>query len=153
MLLGTAFTPARPEAAPSPAIESLPLAQLSAEPQQATTLPDWLQVAPGRSGPAVPASVVTSREAGLWSGTDDRAISFGTIPVGVTLRPLGPIDRGRLFVYYAGDGASRAAGPAWVDAQVLEPVPVASAAPPSTAAAPALRSVTAQAPRRIKDTP
>ncbi len=78
----------------------------TAVPRPKTLLPEWLQ---------------STQETGLWSGPDDRAVYFTTLPGRSYLKPLGPYLGGRLLVYYAGDGDARAAGQAWIDAQALEP--------------------------------
>jgi hypothetical protein len=59
----------------------------------------------------------TVRDTPLWSGPNDPAVQFSTLPLGSFLQPRAGSDQGRLLVFYPGDGASRQAGVAWVAAQ------------------------------------
>ena len=56
----------------------------------------------------------TVRDTPLWSGPDDPAVQFTTLPLGSFVAPRAGSDSGRLLVYYPGDGATRQAGLAWV---------------------------------------
>jgi D-alanyl-D-alanine carboxypeptidase len=55
----------------------------------------------------------TVRDTPLWSGSDDAAVQFTTLPLGSFLQPRAGSDTGRLLVFYPGD-ATRQAGVAWV---------------------------------------
>jgi D-alanyl-D-alanine carboxypeptidase len=56
----------------------------------------------------------TSAETALWSGPDDPAQRFTTVPAGTYV--IGPLSNGagRTLVYYPGDGLSRKPGQAWI---------------------------------------
>ena len=87
----------------------------------------------------------------FWSGPDDQAVVFTMLPAGTLVRTLGTAQGGRLLVHYEGDGARRAPGPGWVDAQgVMASAGPAVAASP-TAGALAMRPV-ARPPTRVGTT-
>jgi D-alanyl-D-alanine carboxypeptidase len=57
----------------------------------------------------------------LWSGPAEPAVQFTTLPLGSFVQPRAGSDRGRLLVYYPGDGGTRQAGTAWVAAPDVAP--------------------------------
>ncbi|HEV7665330.1 MAG TPA: D-alanyl-D-alanine carboxypeptidase family protein [Chloroflexota bacterium] len=63
----------------------------------------------------------TVRDTALWSGPNEPAVQFTTLPLGSFLQPKAGSDQGRLLVYFPGDGATRQAGLAWVAAQDVAP--------------------------------
>ncbi len=101
---GTSSGPTLAQANPAPTALARPTPDLSV--RQKPMLPTWLR---------------TTHETPLWSGPDAQAVAFTSLPEDSFLRPLGPYLSGRLSVYYPGDGGTRAAGQAWVDAQNVNP--------------------------------
>jgi D-alanyl-D-alanine carboxypeptidase len=103
----------------------------------------------------------TARDAALWSGPSAEATRFGVLSTNEFLHPLGPVDGGRLLVYFAGDGGAHAPGNAWVDRDAVvasgDPPWITTAAGPPTAApqrsdsAPAPPNVTAASVAIIDD--
>ncbi|HEV7666321.1 MAG TPA: glycoside hydrolase family 73 protein [Chloroflexota bacterium] len=68
----------------------------------------------------LPAWVQTREEAVLWSGPDRQAVGFTRLAPWTFLKVSG-VEADRLRVEYAGDGATRQAGPGWISLSEVQP--------------------------------
>ena len=101
----TRFTPPAPAASPQPvtAAPSAPPAPASGAPAPAAA-PAAADVVPTTTAPATPAQAATQRwlqnhhATELWSGPDDKAISFGWVPAFSYFRMLGSQEGSRIRI-------------------------------------------------------
>lgn len=69
----------------------------------------------------LPVWVQAHRATKLWSGPDDKAVTFNDLPQWTFLKVLGLQRDGRILVNYAGDYATRQPGIGWVDLTSVGP--------------------------------
>lgn len=72
-----------------------------------------------RAGP-LPAWVRATAEVALWSGPQANTTVFTTVPRNTVFKVLDRPRQGRVPIYYPGDGATRLAGMAWVEARLVD---------------------------------
>lgn len=110
-------TPATLEMGPLPTLTSGDTSQSQASTQVVAAkrfdprlgLPQWLHAV---------------RDVALWSGADDSARTFDSVPAGIGyVKPLGPFGDSRIEVYFPGD-IDHPAAQAWVDLTAVEPAGV-----------------------------
>ncbi len=129
-LAGTTVIPATPASSPIP---FLPIAGATATPVPTTptpTLPPGTAASTAQAGPDPnfkPWWVQSYRETELWSGTDDRAVSFGPVPQSSYFQVVESQQGGRFHVF---NPVTR--NYAYIDASSVAPSsePPGSASPP-----------------------
>lgn len=82
----------------------------------------WVRAADVAPPAVAPRWVKNHLATNLWSGTEPTAAAYTTLPQWSWLELMGREQQGRLLVRYVGDGRTRAAGEAWVDARDVGPV-------------------------------
>jgi hypothetical protein len=86
-----------------------------------TTVDEPVPAADAADSPLLPAWVQAHRATTLWSGPDDKAMTFTELPQWTFLNVAGLERGGRLLVNYAGDYAARQPGIGWVDQAAVGP--------------------------------